>query len=110
MQARGAESLQRRHVGGGLRRIKAALVAIRYGAREPHEEGPMTTCACVNCQFYDTKSSAAANVTETDAGLCRFYPPLAQPGAHSLAAWPVVKQEDWCGHFAATVERFMTAA
>jgi hypothetical protein len=26
------------------------------------------------------------------------------------AAWPVVAKKDWCGHFAATVERFMTAA
>jgi hypothetical protein len=70
----------------------------------------MTTCACVNCQFYDTQSSAAANLTEKDAGLCRFYPPLAQPGPHSLGAWPVVEQADWCGHFAATVERFTRVA
>jgi hypothetical protein len=24
--------------------------------------------------------------------------------------WPVVGTKDWCGHFAAMVERFMTAA
>jgi hypothetical protein len=24
--------------------------------------------------------------------------------------WPMVGKKDWCGHFAVTVERFMTAA
>jgi hypothetical protein len=70
----------------------------------------MTTCACANCQFFDTKSKAAAQVKEPAAGLCRYNPPLAQPGPHSMGAWPVVAKADWCGHFAATVERFMSAA
>lgn len=69
----------------------------------------MTTCACGNCQFFDTQS-AAAKQKEKDSGLCRFNPPLPQPGANSLGVWPAVAKKDWCGHFAATVERFMTAA
>jgi hypothetical protein len=28
----------------------------------------------------------------------------------TTCAWPVVAEKDWCGHFAATVERFMSAA
>jgi hypothetical protein len=67
----------------------------------------MTTCACGNCQFFDTQTKAAAR-TGDSAGLCRYNPPLPQQGEEG--AWPVVRQSDWCGHFAATVERFMTAA
>lgn len=69
----------------------------------------MTTCACGNCQFFDTQS-AASKQKEPDAGICRFNPPVAQPGANPRAAWPVVGKADWCGHFAATVERFRTVA
>lgn len=68
----------------------------------------MTTCACGNCQFYDTKSKAAASARKNESGLCRFYPPMPQGSAEG--AWPVVASKDWCGHFAATVDRFMTAA
>ena len=68
----------------------------------------MTTCACGNCQFFDKPSSAAAK--QLDGGLCRYNPPFPQPGASAHGAWPVVGKQDWCGHFAATVERFMTAA
>ncbi len=65
----------------------------------------MTTCACGNCQYFDTKAKETAR---KDSGLCRFNPPMPQSGGQS--AWPVVASKDWCGHFAATVERFMTAA
>ena len=68
----------------------------------------MTTCACSNCQFFDTQSNA--KVRQMDgAGLCRYNPPMPQTSADK-GAWPVVGREDWCGHFAATVERMMTAA
>lgn len=74
----------------------------------------MTTCACGNCQFFDNQTSAgktgAATQMGADEGICRFNPPLPQPGAHSHGVWPVVGKQDWCGHFHATVERFMTAA
>jgi len=67
----------------------------------------MTTCACGNCQFYDT----VAKHKEKDSGLCRFNPPTprTERGDHH-GTWPVVAANDWCGHFAVTVERFMTAA
>lgn len=70
----------------------------------------MTTCACGNCQFFDTQSKLAKKV-QSNAGLCRYNPPLAQAGEDSGSVWPMVNaRSDWCGHFAATVERFMTAA
>lgn len=69
----------------------------------------MTTCACGNCQFFDTHSNTAQRA-ERDAGLCRYNPPLAQPESGTPGVWPLVQSRDWCGHFAATVERFMTAA
>jgi hypothetical protein len=71
-------------------------------------EDPMTTCACGNCQFFDNQSEAAHEQKDDD-GLCRFNPPQAHNG-HDHAVWPVVERKDWCGHFAATVERFMTPA
>jgi len=69
----------------------------------------MTTCACGNCQFFDTHSKMAKQ-KERDAGLCRYNPPLAQATSGAHGVWPLVEGKDWCGHFAATVERFMTAA
>ncbi len=68
----------------------------------------MTICACGNCRFYDTQSKAAASAPRNEAGLCRYNPPLPQGGSEGV--WPVVESKDWCGHFAATVDRFMTAA
>jgi hypothetical protein len=70
----------------------------------------MTTCACGNCQFYDTRSKHAAKHKDKHDGLCRFNPPTPGAAADSHGMWPVVGTKDWCGHFAATVERFMTAA
>jgi hypothetical protein len=69
----------------------------------------MTTCACGNCQFMDTESEAAAKLAKGETGLCRFYPPMLQPSSNA-SAWPTVGAKDWCGHFAAKVERFMRAA
>ncbi len=70
----------------------------------------MTTCACGNCQFYDNHSKAVAKHKERNTGLCRYNPPLPQLASDVHGVWPVVASKDWCGHFAATVERFMTAA
>ena len=75
----------------------------------------MTTCACGNCQFFDNRSKAATRQKEKDSGLCRYNPPMPHTAANGHAdsghgVWPVVDKKDWCGHFAATVERFMTAA
>ena len=69
----------------------------------------MTTCACGNCQFFDTHSKPAKQMKH-EGGLCRYNPPLAQSGGGTPGVWPLVDTRDWCGHFAATVERFMTAA
>ena len=69
----------------------------------------MTTCACSNCQFFDNQSKAASKAKEKGDGLCRYNPPFPQ-SADSHGLWPVVGTKDWCGHFAATVERFMAAA
>ncbi len=70
----------------------------------------MTTCACGNCQFFDTQSKVAKKAHH-DAGVCRYNPPMALAGDPSGSAWPLVHANtDWCGHFAATVERFMSAA
>lgn len=70
----------------------------------------MTTCACGNCQFYDTHEASAAKHKAKHSGLCRFNPPAPQTQAGANGIWPVVGANDWCGHFAVTVERFMTAA
>jgi hypothetical protein len=73
----------------------------------------MTTCACSNCQFFDDRSKAAMQRKEADRGLCRYNPPMPPVAAASTTGqgiWPVVEKRDWCGHFAATVERFMAAA
>jgi hypothetical protein len=58
----------------------------------------------------DLESEAAAKHKKKNAGLCRYNPPMAQAGADTAGLWPVVGTKDWCGHFAAKVERFMTAA
>lgn len=70
----------------------------------------MTTCACGNCQFFDDRSKAAMRPEDKESGLCRFNPPMPQGAGNGPGLWPVVEKKDWCGHFAATVERFMTAA
>ena len=70
----------------------------------------MTTCTCGNCLFFVNQSKAAAQQKETDTGLCRYNVPMPQSSANGHGVWPVVEKKDWCGHFAATVERFMPAA
>jgi hypothetical protein len=70
----------------------------------------MTTCACGNCQFMDNEGKAAAKHRSEDAGLCRYYPPMTRQANASAGVWPVVTSKDWCGHFAAKVDRFMAAA
>ena len=69
----------------------------------------MTTCACSNCQFFDVQSDAKVSRLDQGSGLCRFNPPIPQQASNERGVWPVVGKGDWCGHFAATVERFMAA-
>ncbi len=70
----------------------------------------MTTCACGNCQYFDTHTKAAKQAAKNDTGLCRYNPPMPQAASAEHALWPVVAKKDWCGHFAATVERMTAAA
>jgi hypothetical protein len=73
------------------------------------EDFAMTTCACGSCQFMDGQSKEAVKHKKDNSGICRYNPPVPQDG-DAVGLWPVVGMKDWCGHFAAKVERFMTAA
>ena len=54
--------------------------------------------ACGNCAFFDEHHGNGAQATP-NAGLCRFNPPVTQPGPDAHGLWPVVSEQDWCGHF-----------
>ena len=54
--------------------------------------------ACKTCAFYENHA-ANNNAELSDAGLCRFNPPVTQPQPDTRGLWPVVKSDDWCGHF-----------
>lgn len=56
--------------------------------------------ACKACAFYENHVANTEKVA-SDAGLCRFNPPVTQPEANARGLWPVVASNDWCGHFAA---------
>ncbi|WP_065333865.1 hypothetical protein [Tritonibacter mobilis] len=58
----------------------------------------MTTSACSSCTFYEDHKANNEQTLE-NAGLCRFNPPVFQPEAAERGYWPVVKKDDWCGHF-----------
>ena len=45
--------------------------------------------SCDHCRFYDDHK-LNGGVANTDAGLCRFNPPVSQPDAKSQGLWPVV--------------------
>ena len=51
--------------------------------------------ACKACAFYETQNAAVDH-----AGLCRFNPPVFLTEEEQRGIWPVVKDTDWCGHFA----------
>jgi hypothetical protein len=57
-----------------------------------------TSATCDKCAFFDLHSSGAQPATND--GLCRFNPPVTQPGPKDHGLWPVVSNDDWCGHFA----------
>lgn len=56
--------------------------------------------ACASCRFYDENATNGGQAAG-DEGLCRFNPPISQPGPSGHGLWPVVGGGDWCGHFAA---------
>lgn len=60
----------------------------------------MTKSNCADCAFFE-EHQANSSSDVTDAGLCRFNPPVTQPAADTRGLWPVVQTNDWCGHFEA---------
>ena len=65
--------------------------------------------ACGNCAFFDDHHGNNAAST-AEGGLCRFNPPVSQPGPEAHGLWPVVSEKDWCGHFEADKVGGLTAA
>ncbi|MGI3899818.1 MAG: hypothetical protein ACRYGP_17805 [Janthinobacterium lividum] len=65
--------------------------------------------ACAKCTFFDDHHGVGVQQIQT-GGLCRFNPPVSQPGPDSHGLWPVVSETDWCGHFANEATPVMTAA
>ncbi|BAQ67735.1 hypothetical protein NHU_00566 [Rhodovulum sulfidophilum] len=59
----------------------------------------MSAQACSSCTFFQDHALNSGKSAEA-AGLCRYNPPVTQPEADSRGLWPVVKTDDWCGHFA----------
>jgi len=59
----------------------------------------MASAHCETCKFFDEHKGNGGQAS-ADAGLCRFNPPVSQPGPDTKGLWPVVEIKDWCGHFA----------
>ena len=57
----------------------------------------MTYGSCNSCAFFDDHKRQG---TQANDGLCRFNPPVTQPGPTEHGLWPVVSGSDWCGHYA----------
>lgn len=68
----------------------------------------LTNASCRKCTFFDHHPKATA--VGRDDGLCRYNPPVTQPGPTEHGLWPVVSVRDWCGHFAAAVSSRLPAA
>ena len=52
--------------------------------------------ACATCTYYDIQAAAGP-----DVGLCRYNPPISQPGPGERGLWPIVAERDWCGQYRA---------
>ncbi len=65
--------------------------------------------ACGQCCFFDHHHGNGAAAAR-DGGLCRFNPPVSQPGPDAHGLWPVVSEQDWCGHFEPEQRAHVTAA
>ena len=44
--------------------------------------------------FFEAQAAAGP-----DMGLCRYNPPVTQPGPDAHGLWPVVAGQDWCGRY-----------
>ncbi|SOB92729.1 hypothetical protein [Rhodobacter maris] len=56
------------------------------------------SATCAKCAFFEDHT-ANSETELADSGLCRFNPPVTQIAPDSRGLWPVVKENDWCGHF-----------
>ena len=65
--------------------------------------------SCSKCVFFDDHAGNGAQASKND-GLCRFNPPVSQPGPDEHGLWPVVSDGDWCGHFSASMSAQQVAA
>lgn len=68
-----------------------------------------SSSACGACAFFDLHHGNGPQPSQ-DGGLCRFNPPVSQPGPDAHGLWPVVSEKDWCGHFEADAKPGMIAA
>ncbi|SFP05932.1 hypothetical protein SAMN04488056_12012 [Cohaesibacter marisflavi] len=53
-----------------------------------------TKSSCGECTFY-----AASETKAADTGVCHFNPPVFLTEEETKAKWPIVANNDWCGHF-----------
>ena len=65
------------------------------------------TTSCNKCVYFEDHVVNSGK-SKKDDGLCRFNPPVSQPGPDAHGLWPVVFANDWCGHF--TAQRMRLAA
>ena len=70
----------------------------------------ITNASCSKCTFFDDHMKAAGAAIAKDDGLCRYNPPVTQPGPTEHGLWPVVSTGDWCGHFASDAAGHQVAA
>lgn len=56
---------------------------------------------CESCTYFDEHQTNSGKLASAAEGLCRFNPPVSQPGPDAHGLWPVVGEKDWCGHFSA---------
>lgn len=68
----------------------------------------INNAACAKCSFYD-EHATAVQAPKTD-GLCRYNPPVSQPGPEEHGLWPIVSSGDWCGHFSPDMNSAQVAA
>lgn len=55
---------------------------------------------CESCTYFDEHQTNSGKQADGE-GLCRYNPPINQPGPDAHGLWPVVGEKDWCGHYAA---------
>ena len=69
----------------------------------------MASTSCESCTYYE-QGHTNTGQSARDEGLCRYNPPVSQPGPETHGLWPVVGQQDWCGHYTTRDQRAAHAA